>query len=142
MHGRHRYPEDTEEGTKLLLQEATRLYAKDKGIVKYILKDDKFSSFWNSAREATEFSKSGTHFGHYIAQSFSPFLTKLQVMKLNLVLSIGMLLKQWLYRLTALLEKEHGNINIEKLRAIYLFEADLNWVLKVIFAKHMMANAR
>ena len=44
--------------------------------------------------------------------------------------------------MTVLLENEHGNINIEKLRAICLLEADVNWVLKVIFAKHMMANAR
>ena len=41
-----------------------------------------------------------------------------------------------------MLEKESGNINIDKLRAICLFEADLNWVLKVIFAKRMMGNAR
>ena len=107
-----------------------------------MMKDTEFSSFWQTAREATESSKSGIHFGHYIAQSFSPFLTKLQVMKLNLVLSMGMPLERWLHGLTVLLEKEHGNINIEKLRAICLFEADLNWVLKVIFAKRMMANAR
>ena len=124
------------------MREATRLYAKNKEIVKYILKDDEFSSFWSTAQEATESSKSGIHFGHYIAQSFSLFLTKLQVMKLNLVLSMGMPLKRWLHGLTVLLEKEHGNINIEKLRAICLFEVDLNWVLKVIFAKRMMANAR
>ena len=142
LHGRYRYPEDTEEGTELLLREATHLYAKNKGIVKYILKDNEFSSFWNSTREATESSKSGIHFGHYIAQSFSPFLTKLQVIKLNLVLSMGMPLKRWLHGLTVLLEKEQGNTNIERLRAICLFEVDLNWVLKVIFAKRMMANAQ
>ena len=55
---------------------------------------------------------------------------------------MGMPLKRWLHGLTVFLEKEYGNINIEKLRAIYLFEADLNWVLKVIFLKRMMANAR
>ena len=41
-----------------------------------------------------------------------------------------------------MLEKERGNINIEKIRAICLFEADLNWVLKVIYAKRTMKNAR
>ena len=69
-------------------------------------------------------------------------MTKLQVMKLNLVLSMGMSLKHWLHGLTVFLEKEYENINIEKLQAICLFEADLNLVLKVIFAKRMMANAR
>ena len=33
------------EGTELLLREATRVYAKNKGIVNYILKDENFSSF-------------------------------------------------------------------------------------------------
>ena len=41
-----------------------------------------------------------------------------------------------------MLEKEKGNINIKKLRAICLFEADLNWVLKVIYAKKMITNVR
>ena len=41
-----------------------------------------------------------------------------------------------------MLEKEAGNINIDKLRAICLFEADFNWVLKVLYAKRMMGNAR
>ena len=50
-------------------------------------------------------------------------------------------LERWLHGLTVMLEKERGNINIEKLRAICRFEADLNWVLKVIYAKQMMANA-
>ena len=108
----------------------------------YIPKDVDFTLFWNIAREKTESSKSGIHFGHYIAQYFCPFLTKVQVMKLNSVLSIGMPLKRWLHNLTVLLEKEFGNINIKKLRANFLFEADLNWVLKVIFAKCTMANAR
>ena len=67
LRGRYRYPADMEEGTELLLQEATRLYAKNKGIVNYILKDDNFSSFWNTAKEETESSKSGIYFGHYIA---------------------------------------------------------------------------
>ena len=48
------------------------------------------------------------------------------MIKLNLVLTMGMPLEWWLHGLTVLLEKEHGNISIEKLRAIYLFEADLN----------------
>ena len=85
---------------RIILQEAIRLYAKNKGIVNYILKDNKFSLFWNTTREETESSKSGIHFGHYIAQSFCPFLTKLQVMKLNLVLSMGMPLERWLHGLT------------------------------------------
>ena len=142
LHGHQEYPLDMDEGTKLFLQEMTRLYAKNKGVVNYILEDEDFTLFCNKVREETESSKSGIHFSHYIAQSFYPFLTKLQVIKINLVLSMGIPLKRWLHGLTVVLEKEYRNINIEKLQAICLFEADLNWVLKVIFAKHMIANAR
>ena len=58
------------------------------------------------------------------------------------MLKLGEPLERWLNVLTVMLEKERGNINIEKLRAICLFEADLNWVLKVIYAKRTMKNAR
>ena len=50
-------------------------------------------------------------------------------------------LQRWLHGLTVMLEKEAGNINIDKLRAICLFKADFNWVLKVLYAKRMMGNA-
>ena len=55
---------------------------------------------------------------------------------------MGAPLDRWLNGLTVMLEKEKGNINIDKLRAICLFEAALNWVLKVVYAKRMMRNAR
>ena len=48
LRGGYRYPADMEKGTESLLQEATRLYAKNKGIINYILKNDNFSSFWNT----------------------------------------------------------------------------------------------
>ena len=77
-----------------------------------------------------------------MSQAFSKRLTRLKLLQLNMVLRMGTPLKRWLNGLTLMLEKEAGNINIDKLRAICLFEADLNWVLKVIYAKRMMHNAR
>ena len=40
-----------------------------------------------------------------------------------------------------LLEKEFGSIYTDKLRAICLFEAGFNWLVKLIFAKCMMSQA-
>ena len=40
------------------------------------------------------------------------------------------------------LKKEKGKINIKKLRVICIFKADPNWVLRVIYTKRMMMNAR
>ena len=90
---------------------------------------------WHTARERTESARSGLHFGHSVTQAFSPYLTQLKVMQLNIVLKMGAPLDCWLNCLTVMLKKDKGNINIEKLRAICLFEADLNWVLKVVYAK-------
>ena len=40
-----------------------------------------------------------------------------------------------------LLEKEFGSIYIDKLHTIYLFEADFNWLSKLISEKRMMSQA-
>ena len=123
------------------LRVAAKIYAKNKGTIDLILSHRDFKH-WRTAKECTESSASCLHFGHSMAQAFSKQLSKLKVMQLNIVFLMGMPLDRWLHGLTVMLEKEKGNINIEKLRAICLFEADLNWVLKIIFAKRMMANAR
>jgi hypothetical protein len=48
---------------------------------------------------------------------------------------------RWGSALTVLLEKQFGNIYLEKMRAICLLEADFNWLNKLIFAKWMMDQA-
>ena len=35
------------------------------------------------------------------------------------------------------LQKEYGNIEFDKLRAVVLFEADFNWIQKIIFSGRM-----
>ena len=51
-------------------------------------------------------------------------------------------MERWLHGLTVLLEKVAGKIDIDKLPAICLYEADFNWILKLLFSKRMIANAR
>jgi len=67
-------------------------------------------------------------------------LSKLQIAKLNAAIRIGWPLQRWLHTVIALLQKEMGTIMVNKLRAICLFEADFNYVLKVIFAQRMMSK--
>jgi hypothetical protein len=50
-------------------------------------------------------------------------------------------MERWGHSLTVLLEKEFGNIYIDKMRAICLMEADFNWLNKLVFAKRMMDQA-
>jgi hypothetical protein len=61
--------------------------------------------------------------------------------KLSLAASTGISMDQWGSALTVLLEKQFGNIYLEKMRAICLLEADFNWLNKLIFAKRMMDQA-
>jgi len=49
--------------------------------------------------------------------------------------------KRWGTGLTILLEKEVGNFHINKMRAICLFEADLNYLNQTVFAHHMTDRA-
>ena len=96
------------------------MYAKNKGLVETILRQIDFL-YWRKAKERTESSKKGLHFGHFIAQSFSKELTGLKLLQLNVLLRMGIPLQRWLHGLTVMLEKESGNCEIDKLRAICLF---------------------
>lgn len=106
-----------------------------------VTKDD-FQEYWNKAREATSSSKSDIYFWHYMAAARSDKLSLLHAAKLTLAAKLGITLDRWHSALTVLLEKSFGCILINKLRAICLLEADYNWLMKLIFAKRMMDNAR
>ena len=60
---------------------------------------------------------------------------------MNLMLRLGLPLERWLNGILLLLQKEIGNIDIDKLRFIILFEADFNFLLKKIFAQRLTAHA-
>ena len=64
------------------------VYAKNKSVVDLILKHKDFI-FWHTAREKTESSRSGLHFGHLMSQAFSKRLTCLKLLQLNMVLRMG-----------------------------------------------------
>ena len=46
-------------------------------------------------------------------------------------------MSRWGRSLVVLLEKVFDGIVFEKLRAIILFEAEFNWIQKVVYSKHM-----
>ena len=87
--------------------------------------------WWRTAQENTESSRSTVGFSHMIAQSHSDKLTSIQIRKLNLIIQNGFFLDRWLHGILLLLQKEVGNIDIDKLRFIILFECDFNWLLKI-----------
>ena len=68
-------------------------------------------------------------------------LSTLEVAKLSLAAATGTPLARWGTGITIQLEKVPGNIHIDKLRAICLFEADYNYLKTFVFSKQMMNKA-
>jgi hypothetical protein len=142
LDGTYSYPVEMEFYTKLLLQEAHLLYLKmSKQEVENIISTKEFQQYWRRANENIQSSASGIHFGHLKAAGFDKFLSSIYATKLSLASTSGIPLKRWETGLTILLEKSPGNISIDKMRAICLFEADFNYLNKYIFAKQMMDKA-
>ena len=80
---------------------------------------------------------SAAHFGHLMTKTTDDYLARPHVKKLNCALATGKPLSRWGRSLVVLLKKVFGSIMFEKLRAIILFEADFNWIQKVVYSKYM-----
>ena len=61
-----------------------------------------------------------------MATAAPKWMAALHIAKINLALEMGVPLDRWGHVLTCLLEKEFGNIYVDKLRVICLFEADFD----------------
>jgi len=103
---------------------------------------------WQQARESTASSPSGIHFGHYIVGTFNSEILLVNAKLADIPLQTGFSLAHWRKGLNVMLEKVSGNVNMEKLHIILLFEADFNynnkWLGRVIMfnaeSTGMMAN--
>ena len=101
-----------------------------------------FTRYWKRAKESTSSSLSGRHFGHYKAAANQPHLAYLHSTICNLAYTKGQPLPRWTSGLTVMLEKEPGAINVDKLRAILLLEADFNFANKLYFGSRMIRRAQ
>ena len=103
---------------------------------------EEFQRYWKYiANKNTHSSASGVHLGHYKAASYTKDLSTLQAVKLLLAAATGIPMACWGTGITILLEKVPGNIYIDKMQAICLFEADFNYLNTFSFAKQMMGKA-
>ena len=92
-------------------------------------------TWWRTPNKDIQSLMEGIHFGHLKTAAWHSFLTELYRSKLNACLLSRIPLERWDKSLTVLLEKEFGSVFFDKLRAIILFEADFNWLQKLIFSK-------
>ena len=142
LEGTYEFPPDMDPHLRFLLEEAHIVFSqKTTEEISTFVSTDDFQYFWQRADEFIQSSYSNVHFGHYKAISHDRFLSSLQAAKLTLAAKTGIPLERWGSGLTVLIEKEFGNIYLEKMRAIVLLEADMNWLNKLVFAKRMMDQA-
>ena len=143
LRGTYDFPPDYDDASKQLCIEASRIFSKTaEDMIQTFIERETFQDWWLTANEDIQSSKSGCHFSHYKAAAENDYLSALHVARLNLALETGIPYERWTHGVTVLLEKEFGSIYIHKLRAICLFEADFNWLQKIIFAQRMIRNAR
>jgi len=103
---------------------------------------------WN---EATTTSPSGLHLGHdkcpiyYDKESPTSGLSKrlfqLKSQFINVALTANIVYPRWQQINTIMIEKSPGNFNINKLRALHIFESDLNAIFGILWGRCLMYKA-
>ena len=103
---------------------------------------EEHQKFWKRARESTQSSISGLHFGFYKSITKDNQLANLSRHFINIQFRNGY--SSWRSRgdLNVSLQKIAGNFDPKKQRTIHLLEADFSEGCKIIFSKRMMENAR
>ena len=108
-------PWDIDEEAKESIEAVTRSEAVTKGgYIDSEITIEKYKSFWSRAREATQSSLSGLHFGFYITITKNDILAKLSSQFVNLQFRTGY--SSWRSRgdLNVSLQKQAGNCDQNK----------------------------
>ncbi len=100
-----------------------------------------FIAHWKCAKEHTSSSPSGLHFGHYKAATHSCNMAHLHAHFTQLVFMTRLSLSRYQTGLQIILEKKAGNIHVNNLRAIFLFEGDFNGAMKILVGSCMITSA-
>ncbi len=99
----------------------------------FTLGESDFRHYWRKFKEKTSLSILGVHVGHYKSATFLDMATNFLSRKITLIVCGGCPPEHWGHGLQVLLEKVAGVTLVNKLRAILLMEADLNYMNKWVF---------
>lgn len=103
---------------------------------------EEHTKFWKRARESTQSSMSGLHFGFYKATTKVPKLARAVLDFIRYPFNTGYSPKRFQHSLNVSLQKEPGNHYPGRQRTIHLLEANFAEGCRFIFSKRMMANAK
>ena len=103
---------------------------------------DEHVSFWKKARENTQSSMSGLHFGFYKTTATVALLATTVSNFIRIPFKTGYATTRFSNSLNVSILKEQGNYNPEKQRTIHFIEAGFAEGCQFIFARRMMHNAK
>jgi hypothetical protein len=126
-------------------------FVSDGRIISTNISTEDWISGWMKMRESTV-SAPGGHHGHYKTAAtvarlphdhpqHKRVLAEIYATMLSMPLAHGFAPTRWQYGVDAILEKITGKPMIEKLWIIMLYEADFNFVLKLIWRRRLVRHA-
>ena len=103
---------------------------------------EEHQDYWRQAREATQSSMSGLHFGFYKTTSMCSKIVQTVANFIRIPFCTGY--SPWRFRgdLNVSVMKEENNHRPDKQRTIHLLEANFSEGAKVIFSRRMLNNAK
>jgi len=101
-----------------------------------------YKRYWKKAKERTSSSFSSLHFGHWKVAADDDFLAEIHSLICDIALDSGYSLLRWQSGLTIMIKKKAGVIQVDKLWAILLMEADFNFTNKLIVGSRMVNGAK
>jgi hypothetical protein len=125
LDGTAQVPEEADEFAKLLINHMKRAEGAQPMDIRLDVED--YRTGWRSMRESTASGISGIHFGHFKAHEKDILLAALDAVLAQIPFEQGFSPERWRKGIEVMLLKLPGNYNVEKMRAILLFEADFNF---------------
>ena len=135
-----------------LLQLKDRNFVGAEGAICTRVSTEEWIAGWKRMRECTASAPGAGHYGHYKSVSVSArlppdhedhstVLADIYAQMWSMPLVHGFSPRRWQRCVDAILEKIPGKPMLEKLRIIMLYEADFNFMLKLIWGKKLVQNA-
>jgi hypothetical protein len=132
------------EARECLLELRTKDFVHAGAVIDTTISTDDWVCGWKKMRESTA-SAPGGHYGHYKTAAvvatipadehpdYWSILATTYAIMVSMPLKHGFAPQRWQKCIDAILEKIPGQPRIEKLRIIMLYEADFNFVLKLVW---------
>jgi hypothetical protein len=139
LDGTYEPPEEVDEYTKKLIKQFRKNRKATAHDPLYKITPEEWKSFWKVATERKSCGCDLFNFGTLKAGSFSGTITELDALLTDIPLQTVYSPLIWRVTINALLLKKAGVTLVEKLRTIFLFQGDFNYLNKYI-GRHMMKD--